>query len=220
MSRSEPSSTPEKTSWTHEPRGRPAHLPSPRRGLRRGLGLLVGLIVMAVLAGFAYNFATSYFALNGAWYGPLRAQVGPSRVSLEAYLDLSTYLNGHLSGSGKLCSSNLLGGGTSTIDLIVAGDRQRGTVALSLAGSTSTLGIPLLSVALGPELELHGGYMTDPSARSAGGILVNGVATAVQVTGGNSAFPVTLAMKRGVVAQFAAACSALSTLGDGNGASD
>jgi hypothetical protein len=220
MSRSEPSSTPEETPWTHEPQGRPAHLLSPRRGLRRSLGLLAGLIVMAVLAAFAYNFATSYFALNGAWYGPLQVQVGPSRVSLEAYLSLSTSLNGHLSGSGKLCSSNLFGSGTSTIDLTVAGggDRQRGTVALSLAGSTSTLGIPLLSIALGPELDLHGRYMTDSSARSVAGILINGVAAAVRVNGGSSAFPVTLAMKRGVVAQFAAACSARSTLGDASGA--
>src|SRR5262245_55990636 len=85
----------------------------PRHGLRRGLGLLAGLIALAVVSVLAYNFATSYFALNGAWYGPLQMQVGPATVSLEAYMDLATYLNGSLSGSGKVCYQNPLGGGTT-----------------------------------------------------------------------------------------------------------
>jgi hypothetical protein len=52
------------------------------------VGLLTGLIVLAVMSMLAYNFTTSYFALNGAWYGPLRVQVGPATVSLEAYMGL------------------------------------------------------------------------------------------------------------------------------------
>jgi hypothetical protein len=220
MSVSEPYDTPEATPRTDGPRLRMERTRRSRRGLRRGLGLLTGLIMLAMVGVLAYNVGTSYFALNGTWYGPLRVQVGPGRVSLEAYMDLATYLHGSLSGSGKLCSKNLLGGGTTSVDLRVAGSRNAGKVVLSFAGSTATLGIPLLSIALGPELNLHGSYTTSPSNARVAGILDNGVATEVTLSNGSSAFPVTLAMKRGVVAQFTSACTALSTLGDGSGARD
>jgi hypothetical protein len=190
-----------------------------RRGLRRGVGLLAGLIVLAVVSVLAYNVATSYFALNGAWYGPLRVQVGPGSVSLEAYMDLATYLNGSLSGSGKICYHNPLGGGTTTVDLTVSGQRSAEKVTLAFAVSTATLGIPVLNINLGPELDLQGRIATHPantpiaSTPLAGtpvaGLLSNGVATAVNLSGGNGAFPVTLEMMRGVMAQFASACAAL-----------
>ena len=191
----------------------------PRRGLRRGLGLLAGLLTLAVVGVLAYNAGTSYFALNGAWYGPLRVQVGPATVSLEASMDLATYLNGSLSGSGKVCYRNPLGGGTTTMDLTVSGQRNAEKVTLSFAVSTATLGIPLLNINLGPELDLHGGFATDPAktpvaGTPVAGLLINGVATAVNLSGGNGAFPVALEMKRGVMAQFASACAALSPLGD------
>jgi hypothetical protein len=126
----------------------------PRRRLRRGLGLLAGLIALAVVSVLAYNFATSYFALNGAWCGPLRVQVGLATISVEAYMDLATYLNGNLSGSGKICYHNLVGGGTSSVDLAVSGQRNAEKVTLAFAVSTASLGIPLLNVALGPEFDL------------------------------------------------------------------
>jgi hypothetical protein len=188
------------------------------------LGLLAGLIVLAVVSVLAYNVATSYFALNGAWYGPLRVQVGPATVSLEAYMDLATYLNGSLSGSGKVCYHNPLGGGTTSMDLTVSGQRSAEKVTLAFAVSTATLGIPLLNINLGPELDLQGRLATTPantpmaSTPIAGtpvaGLLSNGVATAVHLSGGNGAFPITLEMRRGVLAQFASACAALSPLGD------
>jgi hypothetical protein len=183
------------------------------------LGLLAGLLALAVVGVLAYNAGTSYFALNGAWYGPLRVQVGPGRVSLEAYMDLATYLNGSLSGSGKVCYHNPLGGGTTTVDLKVTGHRNANKVTIAFAASTSTLGIPVLSIAIGPELDLHGGFTTDPAKTPVAGtplagLLVNGAAMAVTLSGGNGAFPVALEMQRGVVAQFASACAALSSLGD------
>ena len=196
----------------------------PRRGLRRGLGLLAGLIVLAVVSVLAYNFATRYFALNGAWYGPLRVQVGPATASVEAYMDLATYLNGSLSGSGKMCYHNPLGGGTTTVDLTVSGQRNNEKVTLAFAVSTATLGIPLLTVALGPELDLQGRLTTSPAntpmantpigGTPIAGLLSNGVATAVNLSGGNGAFPARLEMTRGVMAQFASACRALASLGD------
>jgi hypothetical protein len=182
------------------------------------LGLLAGLIVMAVVSVLAYNFATNYFALNGAWYGPLRMKVGPATVSLEAYMDLATYLNGSLSGSGKVCYQNPLGGGTTSVDLTVSGHRNADKVAVAFAISTTTLGIPLLSVALGPEMDLQGGLTTSPAntpvtGTPVAGLLINGMATAVKLSGGNGAFPVTLEMKRGVMTQFASACRTLAPLG-------
>lgn len=213
---------PDETPWTDGPDARTARTRHPRRGprrglrreFRRGLGLLAGLVVLAIVGVLAYNFATSYFALNGAWYGPLRMQVGSGRVSLEAYMDISTYLNGSLSGSGKICSKNPLGGGTASVDLKVSGNRNADKVTLSFTASSATIGVPLLSIAMGPELDLHGGYTTSPSNTHVMGILVNGAATEVTLSGGTSAFPVALDMKRGVVAQFASACASLLPLGD------
>jgi hypothetical protein len=204
----------EESSQTAGPQKRMARA---RRG--RGLGLLAGLIALAVVGVLAYNVGTSYFALNGAWYGPLRVQVGPATISVEAYMDLATYLNGSLSGSGKVCYHNPLGGGTTSVDLKVSGNRNADKVTIAFAASTSTLGIPLLSIAFGPELDLHGDFKTDPAKTPVAGtplagLLVNGAATAVTLSGGNGAFPTALEMRRGVVAQFASACAALSTLGD------
>jgi hypothetical protein len=91
------------------------------------------------------------------------------------------------------------------------------------------LGIPLLNISLGPELDLQGGLTTSPAntpiagtpiagtpiaGTPVAGLLINGVATAVTLHGGNGALPVALEMKRGVVAQFASACTALTPLGD------
>jgi hypothetical protein len=199
------------------PSGRPRR--GLRQGLRRGLGLLAGLLALAVMGVLAYNAGTNYFALNGAWYGPLRVQVGPATVSLEASMDLATYLNGSLSGSGKVCYHNPLGGGTTAVDLTVSGQRNAEKVTLAFAVSTATLGIPVLNITLGPELDLHGGFTTDPSKTPVAGtplagLLVNGAAAEVSLSGGNDAFPVTLEMRRGVAAQFASACAALSSLGD------
>jgi hypothetical protein len=208
--------TAEETPRTDGPQAHTTRTRRPRRGLRRGLGLLAGLLALAVVGVLAYNLGTSYFALNGAWYGPLQVQVGPGRVSLEAYMDLATYLNGSLSGSGKVCYENPLGGGTTSVDLKVTGNRNADKVTLAFAASTSTLGIPLLSIALGPELDLHGGLKTDPAKTPVAGtpfagLLVNGAATNVTLSGGNGAFPVALEMQRGVMAQFTSACAALST---------
>jgi hypothetical protein len=212
----------EESSQTAGPQKRTAR---PRRGLRRGLGLLAGLLALAVVGVLAYNAGTSYFALNGAWYGPLRVQVGPGRVALEAYMDLATYLNGSLSGSGKVCYHNPLGGGTTSVDLKVTGHRDGDQVTFAFAASTSTLGIPVLSIAFGPQLDLHGSLKTDPAktplaGTPLAGLLVNGAATAVTLSGGNGAFPMALEMRRGVVAQFASACAALSSLGDLGDAGD
>ena len=87
---------PDETSADEDPQpyssdARTAHALRVRRP-GRGWGLLAGLVVLAIVGVLAYNFATSYFALNGAWYGPMRMQVGPGPClagGLHGYLDLS-----------------------------------------------------------------------------------------------------------------------------------
>ena len=119
---------------------------------------------------------------------------------------------------------NPLGGGATSVDLGVSGQRNAEKVTFAVAVSTATLGIPLLNINLGPELDLQGRLATRPAntpiantpiaGTPVAGLLSNGAATAVNMSGGNGAFPVTLEMRRGVVAQFTSACAALSTLGD------
>ncbi|MGH2504336.1 MAG: hypothetical protein ACRDID_17650 [Ktedonobacterales bacterium] len=216
MSASERHGAPDEAPTADRPAALLPRTPRPRpagRGLRRGLGLLAALIALAIVGALAYNGATSYFALNGAWYGPLRLQVGPGRVSLEAYMDVATYLSGSLSGSGKLCYRNPLGGGTTSIDVAVTGTRNAGQVTISFATSTAAIGIPVLNVAIGPELVLHGGFTTSPPNTGVAGILVNGAATALTLSGGTSAFPMALDMRRGGVTRFAAACASGAATG-------
>jgi hypothetical protein len=127
-------------------------------------------------------------------------------------MDISTYLSGGLSGSGAFCYKNPFGGGTTTVDLTVSGNRNAGNVTLSFAASTSTFGISLLSIAMGPELALHGGYATSPANTLIAGVLVNGAATAVTLSGGSDHFPVALNLQRGAMARFTSACASLSPL--------
>ena len=208
MGASESYRKPTETPRTDGPGARAAHT------RRRGLGLLAGLIVLAMVGVLAYNFTTNYFALNGVWYGPLRMHVGSGRVSLEAYMNISTYLNGSLSGSGKFCSKNLLGGGTTSVDLKVSGNRNADKVTIAFTASSATIGVPMLNIAFGPKLDLHGGYTTSPSNTQVFGLLVNGAATTVTLRGGTGTFPVALDMKRGGEAQFASACASLAPMGD------
>jgi hypothetical protein len=210
---------PEEASRTDGPQARMARSGRPQQGLRRGVGLLAGFVGLALVGVLAYNVGTSYFALNGEWYGPSQMHVGPATISVETYMDLATYLNGSLSGSGKMCYHNPLGGGTTTVDLTVLGHRNADKVSLTFAASTATLGIPLLNIALGPGLDLQGSLTTSPAhtpvaGTPVAGLLINGMATAVTLSGGNGAFPVTLEMRRGVVAQFASVCMPLAPLGD------
>lgn len=93
-------------------------------------------------------------------------------------------------------------------------------MTISFAASSSTIGIPVLNIAVGPQLDLHGSYTTSSSNTRVGGILVDGAATELTLSGGTDAFPIVLEMKRGVVAQFASACTSLAPLGDVGGASD
>jgi hypothetical protein len=187
----------------------------PRRS-RRGcwFGALAVLLIVAIVAGvLLYNFLTAYFAMNGAWYGPMKIQTGPTTVTMQAYMDLSTTLNGDLTGAGKLCYKNPLGGGVSTVDTGVTGHRDNHTLRISFAASTNTIGLPYLGIVIGPGLDLHGSYTTAPANTGAAGILVNGMALDTKLSGDVGAAPVALVMKHGSAAAFAKACDSQPAVG-------
>ncbi len=186
----------------------------PRSRGRRALVALAVLLIVAVVAGiFLYNFLTAYFAVNGTWYGPMKLQVGPTTVTLQVYMDLSTYFNGDLSGTGKICSKTPITGSISAVDLGVNGARDGQNLHVSLAASTNTVGLPaFIGVAIGPGLELHGTY-TSLKKTSLGGLLVNGTADSMKLSGDASAAPVAVTLKRGTTSDFSKACNAQPAVG-------
>jgi hypothetical protein len=187
----------------------------PRRRARAGRALvaLTILLILAVVAGvLLYNYLTAYFAVNGTWYGPMKLQVGPTTVTLQAYMDLSTHLNGDLVGTGTICSKAPITNAVSTVDVGVTGKKDGQKINLSFAASTNTVGLPFLGVTVGPGLELHGAY-TSLNKTSLDGILVNGTADAMKVSGDAGAAPVALTMKRGTKSDFTNACKAQPAVG-------
>jgi hypothetical protein len=180
---------------------------------RRALVALAVLLIVAVVAGiFLYNFLTAYFAVNGTWYGPMKLQVGPTTVTLQAYVDLSTHLNGDLLGTGAICSKAPITNTVSTVDVGVTGKKDGQNITLSFAASTNTVGLPFLGVAIGPGLETHGTY-TSLKKTSLGGLLVNGTADSMKLSGDAGAAPVSLTLKRGTMSDFTKACNAQPAVG-------
>jgi hypothetical protein len=171
------------------------------------------LLILAVVAGiFLYNVLTAYFAVNGTWYGPMKLQVGPTTVTLQAYMDLSTHFNGDLVGTGKMCSKTPITNAVSTVDVGVTGKKDGQNLRLSFAASTNTVGLPFLGVTIGPGLELHGTY-TSLNKSSMGGLLVNGTADSMKLSGDAGAAPVSLTTKRGTQGDFSKACNAQQAVG-------
>src|SRR5262249_17033125 len=161
-----------------------------RSGFERALVVLSALLILAVVAGvFLYNVLTAYFAVNGTWYGPMKMQVGPTTVPLQAYMDLSTHLNGDLAGTGKICSKTPITNAVSTVDVGVTGKKDGQDLRLSFAASTNTVGLPFLGVTIGPGLELHGTY-TSLNKTSIGGLLGAGTADNIKLSGDAGAAPV------------------------------
>jgi len=185
----------------------------PRSRGRGALVALAALLIVAVVAGiFLYNFLTAYLAVNGTWYGPMKLQVGPTTVTLQAYVDLSTHLNGDLLGTGKMCSKTPITNAISTVDVGVTGKKDGQNISLSFAASTNTAGLPFLGVTIGPGLELHGTY-TSLKKTSLGGLLVNGTADSMKLSGDAGAAPVSLTLKRGTTSDFSKACNAQPAVG-------
>ena len=172
------------------------------------------LLIVAVVAGiFLYNFLTAYFAVNGTWYGPMKLQAGPTTVTLQVYMDLSTYFNGNVSGTGEICSKTPITGSISVVNLGVNGARDGQNLRVSLAASTNTVGLPaFIGVAIGPGLELHGTY-TSLNKTSMGGLLVNGTADSMKLSGDAGAAPVSLTLKRGSAKDFGTACNSQPAIG-------
>lgn len=196
----------------------PGKVAAPAQRKRRSrfgcaLGAIAILLIVAVVAGvFLYNFLTAYFAVNGTWYGPMKLQVGPTTVTLQAYVDLSTHLNGDLVGTGSICSKTPITNAVSTVATGVTGKRDGQNISLSFAASTNTIGLPFLGITIGPGLELHGTY-SSLKKTSMGELLVNGAADSMKLSGDASAAPVLLTMKRGTESDFSKACNAQPAVG-------
>ena len=191
------------------PRARRPH----RSRAGRALVALTALLIVAIVAGvLLYNFLTAYFAVNGTWNGPMKLQVGPTTVTLQAYMDLSTHLNGDLVGTGTICSKTPITNAVSTVDVGVTGKKDGQKINLSFAASTNTVGLPFLGVTVGPGLELHGSYIS-LNKTNLGGLLVDGTADAMTLSGDAGAAPVALTMKRGTKSDFTKACNVQPAVG-------
>jgi hypothetical protein len=161
-----------------------------------------GLLVLAIGAVAAYYALSGFFDANGTWYGTMHIRTAGKTVSIETYLEVSTFFTGSLSGKGTLCRSLPLQN-TATFTYSLTGQR-----AFSVPGQatqppitlTAEYTVPLIlgfSLPLGPSLTMHGA-------------VTNG---RLHLTGGSGAAATSLDMQHGTQANFLAACKALSPLG-------
>jgi hypothetical protein len=170
------------------------------RSLR--LAIAAGILVLAIIAVALYYALTGFFNANGTWYGPMRVTSGIASVSIETYMDVSTFFTGSISGKGTFCLP-LPFNNLSTFDYSLSGDRT-----FTLPGQdnqrpitiTAQYTVPLIlgfTLPIGPSLQMHG----------------NVADNTLHLTGGNSTVATVLDMKHGTKADFTAACHALSPLG-------
>jgi hypothetical protein len=161
-----------------------------------------GLLVLAIIAVALYYALTGFFSANGTWYGPMRVTSGAATVSIETYMDDSTFFTGSISGKGTFCIP-LPFNNLSTFDYSLSGSR-----AFTLPGRdnqrpitlTAQYTVPLVlgfTLPIGPSLQLHGNVANNT----------------LHLTGGDSTVATVLDMKHGTKADFTAACHALSPLG-------
>ncbi len=168
----------------------------------RWVAIVGGVLVVAIVAAAAYYALSGFFNANGTWYGPMRVKSGVGTVSIETYMDASTFFTGNISGTGTFCVP-LPFNNTGTFDYTLAGNH-----AFTLPGSndqqpitvTAEYTIPLLLgivLPIGPSLHMQG----------------NVVNNTFHLTGGDSSATTSLDMKHGSKADFTAACKSLAPLG-------
>jgi hypothetical protein len=171
-----------------------------RRSVR--LAIVGGILVLAIIAVALYYALTGFFNANGTWYGPMRVTSGIAAVSIETYMDVSTFFTGSISGKGTFCIP-LPFNNPSTFDYSLSGSR-----AFTLPGRDDPRPITIIAqytvplilgftLPIGPSLQMHGNVANN----------------AFHLTGGNSTVAAMLDMKHGSKADFTAACHALSPLG-------
>ncbi len=166
------------------------------------LAVVGGILVLAIIAAAAYYALSGFFNANGTWYGPMHVKSGAGTVTIETYMDASTFFTGSISGSGTFCVP-LPFNNTATFDYSLSGNH-----AFVLPGRddqqpitlTAQYTIPLIlgiTLPIGPSLTMHGNVTND----------------IFHLTGGDSNTSTLLDMKHGSKADFTTACKSLSPLG-------
>ncbi len=167
-----------------------------------GRAIVGGLLVLAIVALAAYYALSGFFNANGTWYGTMQIHSGGKTISIETYMEVSTFFTGSLSGKGTFCVP-LPFNNTSTFEYSLSGKRAftlPGTANQSPITLTAQYTVPLLlgiTLPIGPSLQLHG----------------NAANGSFHLTGGDGNAPTALDMKHGTKADFTAACKSLSPLG-------
>ena len=158
--------------------------------------------MLAIVAVAAYYALSGFFNANGSWYGTMHIRTGSTTVSLETYMEVSTFVTGSLSGKGTFCLPLPLQN-TATFGYSLTGHR-----AFSLPGQatpppitlTAEYTVPLIlgiSLPLGPSLTMQG-------------TVTNG---RLHLSGGSGTASTSLDLQHGTQADFLAGCKTLSPLG-------
>lgn len=175
----------------------------PQSYLRR---IIAGMLVLTLALGSiaAYYSLSGFFNANGLWYGTMAIQTGSRTLTIEIYMDVSTWPTGSISGEGTFCSP-LPFNNTATFEFRLSGQRT-----FPLPGNTqrdrqqsitltAQYGMPLLlslTLPLGPSLHLEG----------------NASPSRFHLVGGDGNASTVIDMRHGTKAAFMSACGSLAPL--------
>jgi hypothetical protein len=173
-----------------------------KRSPKFWLAVVGGLLVLAIVAAVAYYALSGFFNANGTWYGPMHVKTGAGTVTIETYMDDSTFFTGSISGKGTFCVP-LPFNNTATFDYSLSGNHDfvlpgRDDPQPITLKAENAVSLPLgIQIPIGPSLTMHG----------------NATSSAFHLTGGDSGTSTTLDMKHGSKDDFMNACKSLSPLG-------
>jgi hypothetical protein len=163
---------------------------------------LVVVLVLLAIGALAYYETSGFLDANGTWYGPMHITSGNVTVSVETYMDVSTSLTGHLSGTGTFCIP-LPFNHTATFDFSLAGQHAFTFLTygpqppITLTAEETVPVILGVRLPIGPQLQMHG----------------NATTSSFHLIGGDGHAATSLDMTHGTKAAFTTACHALSPLG-------
>lgn len=168
--------------------------------------IIAGMLVLALALGSiaAYYSSSGFFNANGIWYGMLVIQTGSRTLTIETYMDVSTWPTGSISGEGTFCIP-LPFNNTATFEYRLSGQRTfplPGNTQRDLQRPitlTAQYGMPLLlslTLPLGPSLHLEG----------------NASPSRFHLVGGDANASTALDMRHGTKAAFMSACGSLAPL--------
>jgi hypothetical protein len=141
------------------------------------------LVVGALLVAGCGSSTTTSSSLTGTWFGPLTAQSNGQTSAGEIYLDMTEAANGNIGGTVTACSAS---SGSSTSNGTVTGNTDKSSkVTLNITDSNNNT-------------------VTFTSPYSTSALNLAGS----QSSNGNT-LTITIALRRGSLSAFQAACNAL-----------